>query len=242
MAIARAGGWRPRASWIVPLGFLLVVLATLVAVVVLSQHVGQSVSRPDPPPFVLPAGDTTIQRFDVKQAGGGKLTLAVPPLKGQTAPPDYEFWPGAGTRIEVLAPLAKGTLPQPGDWVSVIGITNEVRNFSIHSVVVVPDGGSEGAAGADHVKRSPGGFAGNEAAPNGADQVILGGTVDHVDGMVLTLTGPAGPINVQLTEGAPLFRLEPGTVDEVREGDGVATNGLTPTAPPSAILVQHAKR
>ncbi|MEO9256543.1 MAG: hypothetical protein ABI305_13470, partial [Tepidiformaceae bacterium] len=225
MALARAAGWRPQASWLVPLGFLVVVLGTLMAVIVLSQHVGKSVSRPDPPSFVLPAGDTAITRFDVKQAGGGKLTLAVPPVKGQAAPPDYQFSPGAATRIEVLRPMAKGTVPQPGDWVSVIGITNEVRNFTIHSVVVVPDGGA--AIGADHVKLSPGGFAGDEAAPNGTDQVILGGTVERVDGMVLTLTGPAGPIQVQLTEKAPLFRLETGTVDEVRAGDSVASNGLT---------------
>jgi hypothetical protein len=119
----------------------------------------------------------------------------------------------------------------------VIGIPNEVRNFSIHSIVVLPPGGDAAANG---VKRSPGGFAGNEAAPSGVEQVILGGTIERINGAALTLTGPQGPIQVQLTDRSPIFRLQAGSVDDVREGDSVAAKGLSGSAPPSAILVQHA--
>jgi hypothetical protein len=237
LAIARAANFRPRASWLVPLGFLVVVLGTLTAVIVLSQHVGQTVTRPNPPPFVPPTNDTTITRFDVKQAGGAQLTLAAPPVKGQAAPPDYILSSAASTRIVVLEPNTAATLPQPGEWVSVIGIPNEVRNFSIHSIVVLPPGGDAAANG---VKRSPGGFAGNEAAPSGVEQVILGGTIERINGAALTLTGPQGPIQVQLTDRSPIFRLQAGSIDDVREGDSVAAKGLSGSAPPSAVLVQHA--
>jgi hypothetical protein len=236
MAIARIERWRPRASWVVPLGFGVVVLGTLIAVVVLSQHVGKSVSRPAAAPFVLPADTSGIVRLDVKQAGGGRLTLAAPPVKGQAAPPDHELTPGASTRIELLTPIGGVGEIKQGEWVSVIGIPNEVRNFSIHSVVVLPAGGQ---LGADHVMRSAGGFGGNEAAPGGKEQVIVGGPLERIDGLLLTLTYPAGPVQVQITDRSPLFRLEAGTVDQVREGDSVAAKGLTASDAPTAILVQH---
>jgi hypothetical protein len=236
--LSRESRRRLNAPWLVPAALGLAVLATLIAVVVVSQRVGGEDLRPPAPPFAYTGERPATVRLNVKQAGGGKITLVEDAAKGAPAPASREFAPGTETVIEVLAPVESITQVTAGDWVSVIGIPNEVRNFTIHAVVVLRTAGQPDA---EHVKHSPAGFAGYEAAPDANDRVLVGGPVERVDGSVLTLSGPAGSITVQITSGAPLYLLVAGTVAGIHEGDRVAVQGMTATSPPSAILVQPAR-
>jgi hypothetical protein len=46
--------------------------------------------------------------------------------------------------------------------------------------------------------------------------------VSAVEGARVTLDGPTGPLTVDLTDRAPLFRLAPGNAEQIREGDRIA--------------------
>lgn len=237
MVLSRGQRHRLNAPWAIPAALGMAVLATLIAVIVLSQRVGDENLRPAAPPFANAGERPATVRLNVKQAREGKITLVEDAVKGAPAPAAREFVPGTETAIEVLTPVESVAGVNPGDWVTIIGIPNEVRNFVVHAVVVLRAGGEPDA---EHVKRSAAGFAGYEAGIDTADRVLTGGPVERVDGNVLTLRGPAGSITVQLTAGAPVFRLAAGTVADIHEGDRVAVQGMTATTPPSAILVQSA--
>lgn len=233
MALNATAG-RLRAPWLLPVVLVLVALVTLGAVVVLSQRVGNERLRPDPPPFSYQPNEATV-RLTVKQAGAGKLTLVGDAPKGEAAPPAREIAPGAGTRIEFLRPATAKSVAV-GEWMAVIGVPNEVRSFSIHAVVLIPDASSPDADGVVH---SPGGFAGHEAAAEAGDRVVLGGPVEAVDGDRFTVRTGAGPVTFTLTDSAPLYRIEAGTVDEVHEGDRVAIHAADGASEaPGALLVQ----
>ena len=237
MALSRESRRRLNAPWLVPAALGLAVLATLIAVIVLSQRVGDDDLRPQAPPFAYAGERPTTVRLTVKQAGDGKITLVEDAAKGAPAPAAREFALGIETVIEVLTPVESAAQVNAGDWVSVVGIPNEVRNFTIHAVVVLRAGSEPDA---EHVKHSAAGFAGYEAGIDGSDRVLVGGPVERVDGNVLTLRGPSGSITVQLTAGAPIYRLAAGTLADIHEGDRVAVQGMTATGTPSAILVQPA--
>lgn len=237
MTLSRESRRRLNAPWIIPAALGLAILATLVAVIVVSRRVGDENLRPPAPPFAYAGERLATVRLNVKQAGEGKITLVEDAVKGAPAPAAREFAPGTEMAIEVLTPLESIAQVNSGDWVSVIGIPNEVRNFTIHAVVVLRAGGEPDA---EHVKHSTAGFAGYEAGIDGSDRVLVGGPAERTDGNVLTLRGPAGSITVLLTAGAPIYRLATGTVADIHEGDRVAVQGMTATGPPSAILVQPA--
>jgi hypothetical protein len=167
------------------------------------------------------------------------MTIAEDASQGAPAPPPRQVRPNASTVIEVLTPVAPSAV-QAGDWVTVIGISNEVRNFSIHALVAIPD--------ADGAGLSKGQFAGNEASPNGADRVIFGGLFTNTSTAAtaaagsrsIALFGPSGQISVQLAGTAPVYRLTESTLADIHEGDRVAMRG--PDDGPQAILVQPASR
>ena len=228
---------RLNTSWIVPAGLALVTLATLVGVIVLSRVVGNEHLRPAAPPFTYSGPAQVYARFSVKEAATGHLTVVGDAPDGAPVPAPRVVTPGPGTKIEALQPVDAATIVV-GDWVSVVGIPNEVRNFSIHAVIVMA---ATGQPDADHVLRSPGGFEGNEASPNAADRVIFGGAVSAIQGTTLTLTGAAGPITLELEPSAPLYRLEAVPLSAIHDGDRVSVIGIdtSAAAAPTAILAQH---
>lgn len=231
MALTRAGSRWHLSGWIVPAGLVLVTAATLIAVIVLSRVVGNEHLRPAAPPFTYtPAQGYT--RFSVKEAAEDKLTVVADAPDGAPAPAPEEIVPGPGTKIEALQPIAAGAIAV-GDWVSVIGIPNDVRNFSIHAVI---DMAASGTPGLDHILRSPGGFEGNEASSNAADRVIFGGPVNAIQGTTLTLGGPSGPITLALATAPPLYRLGSVSLSAIHDGDRVSIIGSA--ASPAAILAQ----
>ncbi|MGH2632344.1 MAG: hypothetical protein ACRDG3_02935, partial [Tepidiformaceae bacterium] len=221
------------AGWVMPVALVLITVATLVAVIVLSRVVGNEHLRPEAPPFTY-SPSQGYARFSVKEATAEKLTVVGDTPDGAPAPAPQDLVPGPATKIEALQPLDAANIAV-GDWVAVIGIPNEVRNFSIHAIVDMPDSGEPGA---DHVLHSPGGFAGNEASPNAADRVIFGGPVTAIDGTTLTLGGAGGPISLTLATAPPLYRLETVPLSAIHDGDRVSVIGPA-GKPPVAILAQH---
>jgi hypothetical protein len=235
MAVTTPSPRRFSAGWLLPAALATAAVATIVGVVVLSQHVGNDNVPARPPAFSYSPPATGVTRMSVRQAGNGTLTAVEDAPKGAAAPNPREITAAASTIVEVLKPSTSAAI-QPGDWVTVIGIPNDVRNFSIHAVLDIP---GVTRAGADGVGRSAGGFGGDEASPNADDRVILGGAVQQVQGDSLTLKGPAGPITVLLTASAPVYRLEAGTLGDIHEGDRIAVKGTDPNAPTS-LLAQPA--
>ena len=208
-----------RLSWLAPVIVLVAVLLGLGAIVVVSQRVGKETQRPDAPAFSPPAAfPANYQRFVVRQVSGSTVTLGTDAAGGGPESKTATFDAAGPGHVEVLKPEVASGL-QAGEWLSVIGVRNSVRNFSIHQIVVLPAGTR---ADADGVARSAAGFGGYEAAGDEADRVAFGAPITTVAGETITLDGPAGPISVELTSRAPLFRLSPGTVADIHESDGAA--------------------
>ena len=199
-----------------PLACLVAVLVAGIAVVVLSHTVGGSDEPPAAPAFSKPA-DPAYTALDVKQKNGDTLTLIK--QLGETAV-QQEFVPQSGLAVERLKPITAADV-QPGDWVTVVGIADDVKNFSVHFIVVFPAGTTTPA---DGVARSKGGFLGHEIARNALDRPILGGAVEKVQGKDVILKGPLGPITVAFGPEAKVraFRVEPSAAGAIGEGDRLA--------------------
>lgn len=158
--------------------------------------------------FRAPAPVLPAYVYDVKEAGTGGLVIAS----------------ADGSDIRVPRPVAIDSVVQAGalkvgDWVNVIGIVDEVRNFSIRAILVLPE---HGAAGADGVARTPAGFSGLETRRDPAERIIIGGEVVRLDAGTATLLGPAGEITLTVRQDAQIFRVEKGDPAAIRAGDRLA--------------------
>jgi hypothetical protein len=210
--------------WMAPAVLALVVFAALIAVLVLARRAAAPDVPPEPPAFQTPAPARPVVALDVLQVGGGRLAVS-------DGSRDVALSPNV--RVEVLRPETAAGV-RPGDWLAVIGVANEVRNFSIRSLVLIEGGG---AADAEGVLRSPAGFAGHEAARDQAERPLLGGVVEWVEGQQLVLRGPTGPVTVDLSPNAPLRRLVAVRPDEIREGDRIAYAAGTTLGAATGVLV-----
>jgi len=201
----------------------------VVAVVVLSQTLGGSDEPPAPPPFVPPAV-SAISALDVKQRAGDRIVVSLD--KGPSDPNggSRDLALTSSTRIEVLRAITASGI-HAGDQVTVIGIPNEVKNFSIRSIVVQ----TAAAEASGQAALSPGGFAGHEVSRSRAERPLAAGTVERVDGNTVVMKGAAGPMVLAL-DNARLFRLEQGSADDIQEGDRVA-GAFDGQGPLQAILV-----
>ena len=210
-----------------PLVLLGAILAVGLVVVVLSQTLGASDVPPKAPPFTA-AKASAISVRDVKQKDGLKLTLIK--IEGTTAV-QQDVTRAAGATVERLTPILAADV-RPGDQLTVFGIPNTVKNFSIRTVVV-----QSGGRLVDGVARSPSGFAGHEAAKDQLDRPILGGEVIGVEGNDIRVKGPNGTMIVRTEKDGVakgngitvalvgrLYRLEPGSADAIAEGDRIAAN------------------
>ncbi|MFN0146102.1 MAG: hypothetical protein ACKVT1_06295 [Dehalococcoidia bacterium] len=195
--------------------------------------------------------------LDVKSRDGTRLTLTE--QRGETAV-QQDLLLTETTRVERLRPITPDEV-KAGDWVTLIGIPNEVKSFAIHTVVVVPGAGGEQVDGA---MRSPAGFLGHEVSRNPNDRPLLGGIIQGVQGKPcpaptgvgqgpgpgqpeaatptqvpecsdIQLTVSTGSATVHIMTGARFYRLESVAVDDVKEGDRIA--GVFSGPPPAAVLV-----
>ncbi|MBI5947338.1 MAG: hypothetical protein HY875_04290 [Chloroflexi bacterium] len=211
---------RPLRQWLVPLVVGVLVLAGVIAVVVLAQQAGTSDAPPEPGAFVPPAAIGQTVAFDVQQAQSGKLNLASPsgPQAARFKASVRDLALPDSTPVEVLT-SSKLTDVRPGDWVTVFGVFNEVRNFAIRSVVVIRDPGKPLD---DGFVRSPAGFLGDEAAKDQAERPILGGLVESVGDKSLVITGATGAVTITLSATPPLYRLVAANMGAIVEGGRAA--------------------
>lgn len=204
----------------------MVVLA--VAVIVLANRSGGSGAPSQPGPFSLPGPAETFTAFDVRQADGSALTVA-PAGGGSTQAVTL----ADGTVVEALRPAAAGAI-EVGDWVVVIGIPNEVRNFAITRLAVITEPGD---VGADGLARSPGGFVGVEGSRNGEERAITGGSVQSASSDGIVLDGPSGDITIAFEGAPPVFLLASIEAAEVRPGDRLVIAGDGALDAAEAVLV-----
>ena len=139
----------------------------------------------------------------------------------------------AGLRIERMTPITTADV-RVGEWLTAVGIPNQVKNFAVRALVLLPGGGTPAS---DGFVRSAGGFVGHESSQSQDDRPILGGTVERIEGSTIVLTTVAGTVNVRAEAGTPIFRLEAGSAKDVGEGARLA--GTFGESDPVSILVQR---
>ena len=199
----------------VPLTIGLLIIGALIAVVFLSASVGNQELPPEAPPFVTPE-PPAFSAVDVKQRSGDGFIVTTQTSSGTA---EEEVTVAESVVIERLTLITAESV-QPGDWLTVVGIPNAVKNFSVHSMVVIPGGGTPAE---DGIARTPAGFSGHEAARDPRDRPVLGGVVLRIEGNTIYLQGPTSEIAVIAGPEAParLFRIEPVSVDDIGEGDRI---------------------
>ena len=217
MATTQTAGARSRLpQWLLPLLLGVVLVGLLVTVVVLARRASEPDAPPEPAAFAAPAAATAVLVFDVEAADAGRLRLSGGEGAARQSGVDLVLPPSAAA--DLLEPAAAADL-KAGDWLTVAGIPNEVKNFSIRALVVLA---GTGAPGPDGFVRSPGGFTGGEASRDARERPVLGGVIERVDGSNVALKTTAGPVTVTLTASAPLRRLRTATAQEIRAGDRIA--------------------
>jgi hypothetical protein len=219
-----ASSHRTFPAWLLPALLALLLAAAIAAVILLARRASAPDVPPAPAAFQRPSPTRPVTTLDVQQAANGRLTLS-------DGSRDVAL--NSSARIESLQPVTADAI-RPGDWLAVVGIPNEVRNFSIRSLILV---GNPTPADAEGVVRSPGGFAGYEVSRDQNERPLLGGTVREIRGDEILLDGPAGPLTVSLTPRAPLYRLTESRPDDIREGDRLAFIGPGPVADATSLLV-----
>jgi hypothetical protein len=194
----------PRRSfpaWLPPLALIAAIIVAALVVVGLTRRAAAPDVPPQPDAFEPPSPVRPTTALDVQQAVDGRLTLS-DGMANVSLRPD--------AIVEFLMPAGAGDV-RLGDWVAVIGVPNEVRNFSIRSLVLLDRATPPDEEG---IVWSQGGFAGHEAARDQAERPLLGGRVTAVDGSHITADGPTGR--------APLLRLVRGEASGIHEGDRIA--------------------
>lgn len=199
----------PRRGWLLPAVVTVVAITVVVAIAGLAWALNRDNLPPAPSTFHAPAPVTPVNVYEVKEANESGLLLAS----------------ADGSDIRVPRPVAIDTVVPatalaPGDWVNVIGIVDDVRNFSIRAILVLS---AHGAAGADGVARTPSGFTGLETRRDPIERIVIGGQVVRVDGQSATLNGPTGEIVLTIKPGAQVFHVQEGKPAEIRAGDRLAS-------------------
>lgn len=222
----RGNALRPFA---LPAGILAVFIGTGIGLVILSQSVGGSDAPPPAPPFVTPVS-SSVSALDVKQRDGDVVTLI---RQKAEAADERKLTITTGLRIERMTPITTADV-RVGEWLTAVGIPNQVKNFAVRALVLLPGGGTPAS---DGFVRSAGGFVGHESSQSQDDRPILGGTVERIEGSTIVLTTVAGTVNVRAEAGTPIFRLEPGSANDVGEGARLA--GTFGESDPVSVLVQR---
>ncbi|MEP7215654.1 MAG: hypothetical protein ABI782_05325 [Anaerolineaceae bacterium] len=199
----------PRRAWLLPAAVIAILVMVVAATLGLAWQLNRDTLPAAPPTFRAPAPSIAVSVYEVKEANAGGLVLAS----------------ADGTDVRVPRPssidaVVQGGSLKAGDWVNVIGIVDEVRNFSIRAILVLPE---HGAAGADGVARTPSGFSGLETRRDPAERIIIGGQVIRFNEGQATLLGPSGEVALTVRQDAQLFRVEKGDPAGIRAGDRLAS-------------------
>ncbi|MBA4179821.1 MAG: hypothetical protein C0506_04460 [Anaerolinea sp.] len=213
-------------SRLLPVAAAAIGLATILGVVFLAWYLNRDTLPAPPATFQPPPPTVPYYTYNVKDAGQDGLVLS-----GKAGSADIRI--ARPATVEVMAPGTPSQL-QPGDWVNVIGIIDEVRNFSIRTLVAIPEHGPPGPDGAG---RSTAGFSGIEVRADPAERVIQGGEVIRIQGNQVTLAGPSGELVLTVSARAPLFRITAAEPAAITSGDRlVVGEALAAGAKPPAVL------
>jgi|GEM_PF-1047700 len=204
-----------RFSWLLPVALFAVVLAALAGVVVFARQSSESDAPPQPPAFVAPELHT-YTAFDVESNDGG--TLKVSSGSGQTASSSELDLP-PGTRVWIMEPATAANLAPPM-LVNVIGIPNEVRNYTIRMMVAAEPEGTPNFE--EPFIALVDGFYGYEASRDGRERLVLSVLLESFDGRNGVTKTANGPGTLYVDEGAPLRVLRPARPEDIEPGDRVA--------------------
>ncbi len=226
-----------RRRLIAPFAAAALVLALLVGggvAAFLVSGASSSDAPPPPGPFEAPPPARPTALFDVREANGASLTLLPANIEGEAITVAL----AAGAEIEALVPT-DSTAIAPGHWLMFLGAADPVRNFVIRRVIALREPGAPQAGG---LARSPAGFTGAEVVADPSLRPILWGRVEAVapgagaGAVEVILTGPDGPIIVQLLAGVPFAFVEPWDAP-IADGDRIATRATAGTSPANAQAV-----
>lgn len=210
MTLAARPSRLPR--WLLPSLLAAALLLMAVAAALLARR-GRDQAPPVAGPFTPPGPARPALALDVQQARGGDFTLGGPGGTVAAAP-------AAGAAI-ILAQPATTVDVAAGDWLTIVGVPNEIYNFAIRQAVIIP--AALGATpDADGIPRLTGGFAGHEANRDARERPLLAGRVERTAGGTLVIAGPAGPVTLDVAQPGLLYRLGAASAAEIREGDRVA--------------------
>lgn len=205
-----------RATLLIGAAATVVLLALLASVVWLSQRAGGDEEPPALPPFEPPAV-ARVPGFEVRSVTGAEALLVADQAPGQSTDITRTIDLTGGIDIEWLEPTRPAAIAA-GDIVTAIGIYNEVRNFTVHFIVIQP---ADAPLDDDGIARSPLGFAGHELV-KGKDRPILSGRVAEVtDGRVRLDVG-GEMVWLDLLDSARVFTLMSRDASAVVPGGRVA--------------------
>lgn len=243
---ASAGEPRNLRTWLAPAAVVFALILGLGAIVFLSSRANTTEAPPGVAAFATPIPVRPVFGFDVRQATPGSFQLA---SAGQASGQERTLTITPNIKWEILEPVSETEIVV-GDWLTVIGVPNAVRAFSIRSVVVFP---ATSTPGEDGLLRSSNGFSGYEAARDPVEKPILSGKVIRLSQRegttetargsvpatytVVTIQAPGGEVDIDLQNGKEfaLHRVAPSDATAVQDGDRLAfaaTDGE-----PQAILI-----
>ncbi len=218
----------------IPLPLLLIgalLLAGVAAVLALTIS-GRDREPPRAGPFVPPPSAARAIARDVQQASPSAVVLGseAGSVTGAIA---------ASTPVYTVRPARPGDV-RVGDWVTVVGVPNEVLNFAIRRVVVIAADLAPTADG-DGVPRL-GGLAGYETSRDPRERPVIAGRVTATTASSITITSRERSMTVDVSAPGPLRRIERAAASDVREGDRLAyipPRGGAPLAEAPAILIER---
>ncbi len=213
---------------------VVILVGALVAIVALASAASSSDVPAAPPRFAAPVAPGGVSALDVQSRDGSRVTAVQPSRPRTPAGPPSTVAIASDAMIEVLDP-ASPTDIKVGDVLAIDGVPNQVKNFAIRWVIIMPPGTTE----KDGIARSPGGFTGVEADPSLDDRAILSGKVTAVSGGDVTFDGAQGPVTLDFVSqgSSPLhvLRLAAGALTDVAAGARIA--GAFGTKPATGVLV-----
>ncbi|OAI44471.1 hypothetical protein AYO38_02080 [bacterium SCGC AG-212-C10] len=204
-----------KIAWIAPIAVLAALLLVFGAIIVLSRRAAVSDAPAEAGPFQIPALAHPVDTWDVGDGDSSRLLLARG-SGGNSESRELAF--AAGMSFEGLVPGALEDV-KVGDWLTAIGVPNDVRSFAVKQMVLIPGGGKPDE---DGFLRSPGGFTGSEAARSTAEKPFAGGTVEAINGTVVTVRGLAGEMQFDILPNAPLRILRKIATSDIQPGDRIA--------------------
>ena len=224
-AVTEAALPRPsRLPWLLPAVLFVVTFAALAGIVLMAREAGKSEAPPQPQAFVPPPA-LPYAAFDVEASSAGKLRVASGDASDRSAA-DLEL--PAGTRVWRLEPVTAAELTPPL-IANVVGIPNEVRNYTLRMLIFAPP---TGAVSFDTAYLSlADGFFGNETSRDPREEVVSSALLESFDGREGVTRTANGPGTLFVAEGAPAWILRPIEFAEIEPGDRIAVHKAADGSP-----------